>query len=180
MNWKNTLCTTLVVAGTLLSAAGCTQAGVTVDTQTSPASTTATPTQTSTASTAVTTAQTSTKSSLTATQPAPSGTRQPQSGISGNGTNPQPPSGNVTGERPAGQTMDMAAAAAKLGVTEQQLTDAMGNTQQGMPDFASVAQTLGCTETALREALGFSNNGTMPQGTPPAGTPPVTTPTVQQ
>ena len=57
--------------------------------------------------------------------------------------------------------MDLAAAATKLGVTQQQLTDALGNTPQGALDLASDATKLGVTETALREALGFSNISTI-------------------
>jgi hypothetical protein len=161
MDWKNALYVTLLIIGTVLAAVGCSKADV-VDIA-----------QTPNVSQATTQTAPSGNLQPQSTGPSVNGTKpQPKPGISGNVSMPLPPSGNVTGERPASQTMDMAAAAAKLGVTEQQLTDALGNTQQGMPDFSAAAQKLGCTETALREALGFSNNGTMPQGPMPTGTPP--------
>jgi hypothetical protein len=61
--------------------------------------------------------------------------------------------------------MDLAAAAAELGVTEQQLRDAFGDMQQGQPDFATAAEKLGISEDSLRTALG------LPAGIPPAGGP---------
>jgi hypothetical protein len=103
-------------------------------------------------------------------QQAASSTRQallPNANI--NGTLPVPPSNNITGERPAAPTMDLAVAAAKLGVTETQLREALGNTQ-GFPDLVAAATKLSITEDALRQALGFSNNGTMPGGPPISGT----------
>lgn len=67
--------------------------------------------------------------------------------------------------------MNLADAATKLGVTVQQLSDALGNAQQGMLDLASAAKKLGVTEAALRAALGInSSNGTMPGG--PSGSQP--------
>jgi hypothetical protein len=152
MNWKKSLCIALLAGAALTAAAGCSGAG----------NATTTEQTTSTVQTSVYTQPTSTT--------APS-TVKPTS-LPG-GPMFQPPSGNVTGRVP---TMNLADAAAKLGVTAQQLSDALGNIQQGMPDFAAIAQKLGVTEQALREALGFnSSNGTMPGG--PGGAQPPTAPT---
>lgn len=52
--------------------------------------------------------------------------------------------------------IDMAAAADQLGVTEETLIDALGDTSQGPPDFAAAATTLGITETELMDALGIT------------------------
>ncbi|MBM4424910.1 MAG: DUF1566 domain-containing protein [Chloroflexi bacterium] len=57
-----------------------------------------------------------------------------------------PPGGQGTGQGP-----DLAAAAAQLGVTEQQLRDALGPPP---PDLAAAAARLGVTEAQLRAALG--------------------------
>jgi hypothetical protein len=153
MDWKSLALILLIGAG-LAAAVGCNQAVVT-----SPATT-----------------QASEAPTAPAAQPAPSANNQlpPQNPSSnstipqppsGNGTISQPPSGNFTSGKPGVPAMDLAAAAAKLGVTEQQLTDALGNMQQGMPDFATVAQKLGVTEEALLEALGVnSSNSARPSG----------------
>jgi hypothetical protein len=55
---------------------------------------------------------------------------------------------------------DLAAAAAELGVTEEELEAALGDPEQGAPDFAAAAAELGVTEEALMEALGASAGGT--------------------
>ena len=78
---------------------------------------------------------------------------------------PAPPEGFTPGERPPAPAMDLAVAAEKLGVTEQQLSDALGNMQQGFPDLATAAGILGVSEDTLHEALG------MPEGGPPSGGP---------
>jgi hypothetical protein len=65
----------------------------------------------------------------------------------GNGTRPQ---------------MDLASAATKLGVTEQQLSDALGvgNAITGQHgNLTDVAQNLGVTEQQLRDALGIPAGG---------------------
>lgn len=143
MNWKKSLCAAILVGAALTVMAGCGQTAATV------------PATTQAASTA---------------QPGPSATTQsPPPNTSFSGMMPMPPSGDITGERPAAPVIDLAAAAAKLGVTQQQLTEAMGNTQQGLPDFASIAKKLGVTETTLQEALGLSNNSTPPGGPSPTG-----------
>jgi hypothetical protein len=92
--------------------------------------------------------------------------------ITGGPTDFQPPDGSAPqGERPQMPEIDYAAAAAKLGVTEQQLQDALVTDSQRPPDFSAAASTLGITEEALRDALGFQAGNRMP-GSPPGGTPP--------
>ena len=61
------------------------------------------------------------------------------------------------------QTPDLAAAAAQLGVSEEALRAAMGDSSQVPPDFAAAAETLGVTEEDLMDALG------VPEGGPPQG-----------
>lgn len=102
------------------------------------------------------------------------------------------PSGMPDGRGP-GQQMDLAAAAEKLGKTEEELKTALGLTDEteqpittpgakpsGEPkriDTATAAKTLGVTEEALKEALGMNNipsgeprqNGDGLQGSAPAG-----------
>jgi hypothetical protein len=109
----------------------------------------------------------------TATQPAPAATRPtPLSDTSTNGTMPLPPGGVIPNDnRTPAPAMDLATAAAKLGVTETQLREALGEFQ-GLPDMAAAAAKLGVAEDSLREALGVSVNGTFPGGPPPGGTPP--------
>jgi len=58
--------------------------------------------------------------------------------------------------------MDLAIAAAKLGVIEQQLRDALGDPSQGPPDLAAAAEQLGISEESLQEALGLPAEGMMP------------------
>ncbi|MFA9378261.1 MAG: DUF1566 domain-containing protein [Lachnotalea sp.] len=78
----------------------------------------------------------------------------------GPGAPPQGESSSSEQMGPGGQNnsgqkqIDMAAAAEKLGVTEEVLIDALGEPGQGQPDFASAAETLGITETELMDALG--------------------------
>jgi len=52
-----------------------------------------------------------------------------------------------------GQRPDFAATAGKLGITEAELMEALGDPQQGPPDFAAAAAVLGITEAELRKAL---------------------------
>jgi hypothetical protein len=85
-----------------------------------------------------------------------------------------PPEGTFSGNQTP-PSIDWASAATKLGVTEEQLRQALTNTQQGMRDMAQIAQTLGVTEEQLREAIGFSAGG--PGGPGPGGTPPTNLPT---
>ncbi|CAA6676474.1 MULTISPECIES: DUF1566 domain-containing protein [unclassified Lentimonas] len=67
--------------------------------------------------------------------------------------------GGGRGPRP-----DFAAAAEKLGVTENALMIALGSPDQGPPDFAQAAATLGVTEAELLEALEVSEDGKPPKG----------------
>lgn len=62
--------------------------------------------------------------------------------------------GGQQGGRP-----DFTATAEKLGITEAQLMNAMGDPKQGPPDLTNVAKELGITETELKEALNISNPG---------------------
>jgi hypothetical protein len=48
----------------------------------------------------------------------------------------------------------LAAAATKLGITEDTLKAALGDPGQGQPDFAAAAATLDITESELMAALG--------------------------
>jgi hypothetical protein len=109
-----------------------------------------------------------------ATQTPPSNNNVGQTPPSDNSTMPAPPEGGIQGERPAMPEIDYAAAAATLGVTEEQLKAALGDMEQGPTDIAAAAQQLGVSEDALREALGIPAGGP-PQGGPPAGSaaPPV-------
>ncbi|AFY55819.1 hypothetical protein Riv7116_3360 [Rivularia sp. PCC 7116] len=65
----------------------------------------------------------------------------------------QPPQGQ---RRPRRQKPNLKAAAEKLGITEQQLKDALGRPPQ--PDFAAAASKLGTSEGELKEALGLPEN----------------------
>jgi hypothetical protein len=74
------------------------------------------------------------------------GQNLPPSGNSG-GQNPPPPGGSQGNGGPP----DLTKAAAQLGVTEQQLREALGPPP---PNFAEAAAKLGISEQALRQALG--------------------------
>jgi cytochrome c556 len=63
---------------------------------------------------------------------------------------------------------DLAAAAEQLGVSEEELTAALGDLGQGMPDFEAAAAQLGVTVEELYAALGFQGRGT-PGGRGPGG-----------
>ncbi len=79
----------------------------------------------------------------------------------------QGPAGAQGAPRPRGPRHDFAAAAQRLGVTEQALRSALGVPDQPprdgsrppRPDFAAAAQRLGVTEAALKEALGVPAQG---------------------
>ena len=73
-----------------------------------------------------------------------------------------PPEGmGEPGNRTGGP--DFAAAAATLGVTEDELASALGGMEGGRTELTSAASALGVTVEELEEALGFSN---MPSGGP--------------
>ena len=76
-------------------------------------------------------------------------------------TLPTPTTTDTRVGRPSIPTMDLAAAATKLGVTEQQLRDALGTDTQRPPDLAAAAKKLGITEEALQEALGFQGDNSL-------------------
>jgi hypothetical protein len=91
-----------------------------------------------------------------------------------NGTAPgereQPPVNGtpLNGTAPEGREqpqMDFASAAAALGVTEEELRAALGETGQEQNTFAAAAAELGVTEEALIEALG------VPEGMTEGGMP---------
>jgi hypothetical protein len=117
--------------------------------------------------------------SPTATQPAPAvqqtaPSEKPAPNIDGtrpappadNGTTPAPPNGGALGEKPAAPAIDYASAAAKLGVTEAQLREALGESDQAPPDMAAVARALGISEEVLQKALGLPAGGPPPGGVP--------------
>lgn len=68
------------------------------------------------------------------------------------GPPPQGRPGGRQGGPPGGQAPDLGAAARKLGITEDQLMQALGPPP---PDLAATAKKLGITEAALRDALGL-------------------------
>jgi hypothetical protein len=72
-----------------------------------------------------------------------------QGGQSGQGGRPQ---------------IDLASAAAQLGVTENALRQALGDPAQGPPDLSAAAAILGVTEQALITALGLPQGGPPPPG----------------
>jgi hypothetical protein len=91
---------------------------------------------------------------------------------------PTPPAGGAFTDNRTAPSLDFTSAAAKLGISEEQLREAFNNSGQGMPDLTKAAETLGITEEALREALGFPEGGQgVPGGGPgPGGTPPTDLP----
>lgn len=79
----------------------------------------------------------------------------PPDGGRGDGGPPAGGEGQGQGRRQGGAP-DFAAAAEQLGVTEQELVDAIGGPP---PDFAAAAEILGVTEEALEGALGGPPGG---------------------
>jgi hypothetical protein len=151
MNCKIFLCITLLTSALMTAVLGCQSESTVATTQ------------------AADKASSTTQPTFSTTATSPLKPTQPNAQIpSGNVT---PPSDNFTAERPGAMKIDLATVAAKLGVTNQQLSDALGNIQQGILDFASIAEKLGTTEQVLLEALGItSSNGTMPSN--PSGNQP--------
>ncbi|MCP4138859.1 MAG: DUF1566 domain-containing protein [Chloroflexi bacterium] len=102
--------------------------------------------------------------------------------VTGGETNAQPPAGQQSqpsgnnqqgqgqpnGQQNQGQRPDLAAAAAKLGITEDALKAALGAPP---PNFAEAAAKLGVTEEALIDALGIPAGGPPNGGQAPAGSP---------
>lgn len=67
------------------------------------------------------------------------------------------PGGQTSPGGPSDQKqVDLSAAAATLGITEDALKTALGDPTQGQPDFAVVAQRLGISEAELLAALGIT------------------------
>lgn len=95
-----------------------------------------------------------------------------QPSLTPQGNMPAPPDDGARGNRPTALEMDLAAAAEKLGVTEEQLREALGDMKQGPPDLAAAAEKLGISVDLLQEALGMPAGGSRPGGPPPTGTEP--------
>ncbi|HXW98782.1 MAG TPA: hypothetical protein VEI51_03575 [Methanomicrobiales archaeon] len=100
--------------------------------------------------------------------------------VQDNGSPAQVPGGQATptpgtGPRYGGQGQrfqpNFTAAAEKLGVTEQQLRDALNTTFQGRRNLTAAAQQLGVTTQQLSDALGFRFNASAPRpgSQPPQG-----------
>ncbi len=161
MNWKKISGAAVLTGALLVAVVGCGQAATTGSaTTTAPAA--------SQPAAASDTRAPAENDGASAPGPRPS---------SGNfsGEMPALPSGNFTGERPIAPAIDLSAAAAQLGITEADLSAALGEFPQGILDLATAAQTLGISEDTLRAALGFSDNMTMPlpgDGNAPGGPPP--------
>ena len=114
-------------------------------------------------------------------QVSPAGTSTPMAGSQSGSPNQQmntnrtPPSGVSPGSPPAAPSGDrgdrhmlnatvLAGAAAKLGVTQQQLEVALNSTAGGPPNMTAVAEKLGVTQEKLMDALGFPQGSQMPRG----------------
>ncbi|MBW8011428.1 MAG: DUF1566 domain-containing protein [Chloroflexi bacterium] len=63
------------------------------------------------------------------------------------------------GGQGAGLNVDLATAAATLGVTEEALAAALGDPSQGQPDIRAAAEILGVSQEALETALGIPVGG---------------------
>ena len=87
----------------------------------------------------------------------------------GTPTEQNPPIGQQAQPGGAHQPPDLTVAAEILGITEQELMEALGPPP---PDLAAAAQTLGVTEQELKNAL-FPDGA--PISEPPAGSQPETT-----
>ena len=90
------------------------------------------------------------------------GSQERRGGPEGNHDGPRP-EGDASGRSQGGPPAppDFASAAAKLGIGEDQLMDALGDPRQGPPDFAAAAQALDITEEELLTALDVPE---MPEG----------------
>jgi hypothetical protein len=98
------------------------------------------------------TAQTATP---TAANAAPATTPRP------GGAPPSMLPGDVSGNMTL-PSIDLSAVAKALGVTEEQLRNALGGASQGPMDLPAAAKQLGVSEVSLRQALGFQQ-GAQPQ-----------------
>jgi hypothetical protein len=152
MNWKKTLVSVTLVSLTALAMVGCSKTE-----ETAPAVTQSTP---------------ATQQAAPADKPAPNTQGTMPAPPTDNGTMPMPPNGGAPGEKPPAPVIDYAAAAAKLGVTEAQLHETLGDTTRGPSDFAAAAKILGVSEETLQEALGLPAGGPPPGGLLPDGSKP--------
>jgi hypothetical protein len=161
MKWQNSVAGVVVLGLTIFSLVGCSTADEPAVVTTNPAVTETTTTQSTPQITPT----------LSAATPSTSPSAAPQiNRPSGAPPTGNPPSG-TPGTGPVPPTIDYAAAATKLGVTEDALKTALGSDSQKAPDWAAAAKTLGVSEESLQAALGFSAGGP-PGGNPPAGIPP--------
>lgn len=96
---------------------------------------------------------------------------------------PSIPPGGAFSDNRTPPSLDWVTAAAKLGITEEKLRQALENTGQGMFDMSQAAVTLGVSEEVLRDALGFPQGepgepkiGPRPTGIPPSDVTPIPPP----
>jgi hypothetical protein len=82
------------------------------------------------------------------------------------------PEGTSMREIPINPELDLATAAEKLEIDEQQLSEALEQMQQGLMDISAVATELGVSEDLLLEVLGFSDDFSPTSGPPAGGVPP--------
>lgn len=71
--------------------------------------------------------------------------------------------GGQDGQRSGDGRPDLAAAAELLGITEEELKNALGEPGQGPPDLEAAAELLGITVEELAEALGIPADGQPPE-----------------
>jgi hypothetical protein len=94
----------------------------------------------------------------------------PDNSSAGDGERPERPENQPNDGGPQGGGRsgmpDFSAAAEKLGISEAQLMEAMGNPQQGPPDFSAMAAALNISEAELLEALGMPEGGRPEGGRP--------------
>jgi hypothetical protein len=90
----------------------------------------------------------------------------------------QPPPGSFSTDNRTAPSIDWSLVAAKLGVTEEELHEAMGSETQWPLDFVAIAKKLGVNEESLREAFGFpgQDSGQLGPGGPGGDSEPPPTP----
>ncbi len=97
------------------------------------------------------------------------GMETPPSEQRADGEQDQPPRGaDEQAQQPGGPYLDLTSAAAKLGVTEEALRDALGDRSEGRANSAAAANQLGVTEEELVAALGVLPPEGHPAGNAPA------------
>jgi len=100
-------------------------------------------------------------------------TQQPASGAENNGQAMNPPAVNAgvgaqqqfRGFGFLSNETRISEAAAKLGVSQDALREALNSTAGGRPNLTAVANQLGVTTQQLADALGFHFNASIPRGT---------------